>query len=178
MNTPQKYILVLNGPMCAGKSTVTKILMQGDAVFRGSYDAIKWLIGGYSADNSEHRKLAKEITFGMITYAVNQGFSVVIDGGFADYRDRYKKLAADNDYVYLSINIEAPYEVLEKRFLERVESAKKVDSKTISVTTVEGFKSRYDWYITTNKDPEGIVLDSNELSLDQILEEIKTMISA
>lgn len=167
--------MVLNGPMCAGKSTVTKFLMQEDNVFRGSYDAVKWLISNYSADNENHRKIAKEIIFSAISTAVESGLSVVIDGGLADYRDRYKELAQKFNFHYVSVNIEAPVEILEKRFLERVESATQANSKTISVTTLEGFHSRYQWYLNTNKDPEATTLDSSQLSAEEIVAEINTL---
>ncbi len=165
----KNFILVLNGPMCAGKSTVTKLLMQRDGLFKGSYDAVKWLISNYSADNENHRKISKEVIFGAITKAVESGLSVVIDGGFNDYRDKYRDLADKNNYVYLSVNIEAPLEVLEKRFLDRVESAKLNEHKNISVTTLEGFHSRYQWYLNQNKDPEGLTLDSGSLTSEEII---------
>lgn len=173
-----KYILVLNGPMCAGKSTITRLLMQKAGLFRGSYDAVKWLISNYSADNENHRKTAKKVIFSAISTAVESGLSIIIDGGFADYRDAYRKLAQEFNFRYISVNIEAPIEILEKRFLERVDSAIQANSKTISVTTLEGFHSRYQWYLHTNKDPEGTILDSSKLSQEEILLEIEKMIAA
>ncbi len=158
--------------MCAGKSTITKLLMQQDNVFRGSYDAVKWLISNYSADNESHRKIAKEVIFSAITTAVESGLSIVIDGGFADFRNRYKELAQKFNLIYVSLNIEAPIEILEKRFLERVDSATQANSKTISVTTLEGFHSRYQWYLNTNKDLNGTTFDSSKMSADEIVTEI------
>ena len=167
-----KFILVLNGPMCAGKSTVTKILMERENIFRGSFDAIKWLIGNYSADNEFYRKVAKEIVFSAVSTAVQSGLSVVIDGGFADFREKFKNLAEQHGYKYLSINMEAPLDVLENRFLERVEYSKKVDSNKISIKTLEGFHLRYQWYLNKNKDIDGILFDSHALSPNQIIKEI------
>jgi shikimate kinase len=174
----KKYILILNGPMCAGKSTVTKLLMQRDGIFRGGYDALKWLISNYSADNDQHRKIAKEVVFSATTKAVDLGLSLVIDGGFADYREKYKTLAEKHNFLYLSVNIEAPIEILEKRFLDRVASAKANDSKTISVTTLDGFHSRYQWYINGNKDLDGIVFDSGKLTSEEILAKIDIIINS
>ncbi len=165
-------VIVLNGPMCAGKSTITKLLMQNNNVFRGSYDAVKWLISNYSADNENHRRIAKEVIFSAITTAIESGLSIVIDGGFADFRNRYKELAQKFNFEYISLNIEAPIKVLEKRFLERVNSANQVNSKTISVTTLEGFYSRYQWYLSTNKDFDGITFDSSKLTAEEIVTEI------
>ena len=163
--------------MCAGKSTITKLIMKNDGVFRGSYDAVKWLISNYSADNIEHRRMAKEITFAAVVKAVESGLSIVIDGGNVGYREKYAQLAKEYNYVYLSVNIEAPVEVLEKRFLDRVESAKLDNTKKISVTTLEGFHSRYQWYLQENKDADAVVFDSEKLSTEDILDGIYNCIT-
>lgn len=163
--------------MCVGKSTVTKLLMQHENIFRGSYDAVKWLISNYSADNENHRKISKKVIFSAITTAVESDLSVVVDGGFADYRDKYKELAQKFNFHYVSVNIEAPIEILEKRFLERVDTATQTNSKTISVTTLEGFHSRYQWYLNTNKDSSGITFDSSKMSAEEIVTEIMNLVN-
>jgi hypothetical protein len=78
----------------------------------------------------------------------------------------------------LSVNIEAPIEILEQRFLERVESAKLDESKKISVTTLEGFHSRYNWYLEQNKDKEAITFDSSKLTAEDIVLKIEELISS
>ena len=171
-----KYIIVLNGPICAGKTAVSKLLMKKDGVFHGSYDKIKWLVSNYSAENELHRDISKEITFSAVLKAIQLGFSIVIDGGHKDYRDRYQKLANEYNYVYLSVNIEAPLEILEKRFLERVACVKEKNNENIAVTTLENFNSRYKWYINTNKDPEGETFNSKELTPEEIVIEIEKLI--
>lgn len=174
----KKFLLIINGPMCAGKSTITKLFLEKENVFRGSSDRIKWLISNYSAENKEHRAIAKKITFSAIESAIDSGLSVVIDGGLGEYKIKYKELASRYDYVYLSVNIEAPLEILEQRFLERVESAKRDDSKTISVTTIEGFHSRYAWYCSDNKDTEATTFDSSRATAEEISLQIEKLINA
>jgi predicted kinase len=173
-----KFLLIINGPMCAGKSTITKIFLQKENVFRGSSDRIKWLISNYSGDNQKHREIAKKITLSAIESAMDSDLSVVIDGGFGDFKDKYKELASKYKFKYLSVNIEAPLEILEQRFLERVESAKRDDSKTISVTTLEGFHSRYNWYLEKNKDNEAFIFDSNKLAAEDIALNIEELIAS
>lgn len=164
--------------MCAGKSTITKLFLQKENVFRGSSDNIKWLISNYSAENKEHRTISKKITFSAIESAIDSGLSVVVDGGFGDYKDKYKEIASRYGYTYTSVNIEAPLEILEQRFLERVVSAKRDDSKTISVTTIEGFHSRYDWYHSSNKDNEAATFDSSKKTAEEISIEIEKLIDS
>lgn len=174
----KKFLLILNGPMCTGKSTVTKLFLQKENVFRASSDRIKWLISNYSADNQHHRTIAKKIAFSTIESAMDCGLSVVVDGGLGEYKDKYKELAAKYNFVYVSVNIESPLEVLEKRFLERVESAKRDENKIISVTTLDGFHSRYNWYLEQNKDNEAITLDSNKLTAEEIVLSIERLINS
>lgn len=173
----QKFLLIINGPMCSGKSTITKLFLQKEDVFRGSSDNIKWLISNYSANNQKHREIVKKITLSTIESAMDAGLSVVVDGGFKEFKDKYKELASKYNFTYLSVNIEAPIEILEKRFLERVASASRDTSKTISVTTLEGFHSRYDWYLDQNKDHEATTFDSSELTPEDIMLEIEKLLS-
>lgn len=172
----KNFLLILNGPMCSGKSTITKLFLQKENIFRGSFDNTKWLISNYSPDNQHHREIAKKITLSAIESAMDSGLSVVVDGGFGDYRDTYKELAQKFNFHYVSINIEAPINVLEQRFLDRVESAQQNESKTISVTTLDGFHSRYNWYLEQNKDNEAITFDSSILTPEQICLNIEMLV--
>ncbi len=174
----RKALLVLNGPMCAGKSTVVATLMQRDGFFRASSDTIKWLISNYSADTSGHRRMAQEITFRAMEAAMEQGLSAVVDGGHHAFRERYRALAARHGCRYVSVNIEAPYEVLKQRFLDRVTDGRKIDRPHISVTTVDGFDARYRWYADENKDRDAAAtLDSSALTVEEIVATITEMVA-
>lgn len=163
--------------MCSGKTTVADIFLKNDGVFRGSSDRIKWLISNYSGDNPNHRLMAKNITLSTIEGAIKAGLSIVIDGGFGDHRDKYKEISVKFDLKYLSVNIEAPYEILKQRFLERVESSKQDGGKRISVNTIDGFDNRYEWYKQCNRDPEAITFDSSKKTAEEIALEIEHLIS-
>ncbi len=171
----KQFILVLNGPMCAGKSTVTNLILEQDGIFRASYDLIKRSISNYSADNKAHREMAKKISFSTMQAALQSGLAIIIDGGFEDYREKYKELANDFGCKYVSVNIEAPVDILEKRFIERVESAKNT-GRILSVVTLEGFYSRYDWYINKNKDLDAVTFNSSVLSPEEIAKEIMKLV--
>ena len=173
-----KVFLDINGPMCAGKSTVVDTLMKRDGFFRGSFDRVKWLISNYSAANCKHKEIAEKIMLQTITGAMDSGLSIVVDGGHSKSREHYKRLAGEHDFRYISINIEAPYEVLKQRFLERVASAKNNGKQNISVTTAEEFDSRYEKYQDSYKDKSaGLTLDSDKLSLEEIVAEIDKFIT-
>lgn len=164
--------------MCAGKSTVTTALMKRHHCFNASYDKIKWLISDFSADIEEHRRIAQEITFQTISESMNQGLPVIIDGGHHKYRERYEKIAKEQSFDYVSVNIEAPYEILRERFAARIAAGKKIDRPQIAVMTVEGFDLRYNWYMNENKDQKAVVtLDSNRLDLEEIILQIDTLVA-
>lgn len=173
----RKVLLELNGSMCAGKSTISETLMKRDGFFKSSYDKIKFLISNYSENNADQRRIAREISLQTISEAMDHGLSVIVDGGHHAYRDRYREIAKKNGFEYISINIEAPYEVLRQRFLERVAAGKKIDRPHILVTTIEGFDLRYRWYVNENKDQHAAAtLDSSIFSLDEIIAEIDELI--
>lgn len=174
----KKVLFVINGPMCAGKSTITAALMNKHHCFLASYDKIKWLISDFSADIEEHRRIAQEITFQTVAESMNQGLPVIIDGGHYKFRKRYERIAKECDFEYVSVNIEAPYKILRQRFAARVETGAKIDRPQIAVMTVEGFDLRYNWYKNENKDHEAVVtLDSNKLDIEEIISHIDTLIA-
>lgn len=170
-------LLEINGPMCAGKSTLVVAFMEKDCVFNGSYDQVKRLISNYSLDDPDHREIAREITFQMISAAIASGLSVVVDGGRYKDRERYGELANKHGFKFLSVNIEAPYDVLKQRFLERVQAGKKIDRPMIAVTTIEEFDSRYKWYMQVNKNSKATAtFDSSEMGVEEIMFEIDKLI--
>ena len=174
----QKFILAIHGPMCSGKSTITKIFMERDNMYRGSYDAQKWQISNYTPDKPNHREIGKRLTLSSVATAVENGLSVVLDGGLMEYQNEYKKIAKQHGYHYISINIESPVEILRQRFLDRVAQAQHDGSKKISVTTIKGFEDRYNWYTNGNKDLDAPTFDSSVLSPQEIVEKIDTIIES
>ncbi|MFA5131458.1 MAG: AAA family ATPase [Patescibacteria group bacterium] len=164
----KKFILVINGPICSGKSTVSELLLKKiPNSFRISMDKIKWFIGNYSKD--KHRKVAYRLTLELARNALREGFSLIVDGsGRFDKNSNsdYKKLAKECKISYIEINIEAPIIILIKRFKERVARAKAVNSN-ISCTTVKKMKEFYNGYLEY-KDNDLITLDSGLNSPEQI----------
>lgn len=164
----KKFILVINGPICSGKSTVSELLLKKiPNSFRVSLDKIKWLIGNYSKD--EHRKVAYRLTLELAKNALEEGFSLIVDGcGRFDKNSNndYKKLAKEHKISYVEINIEASAIILIKRFKERVVHARAVNSN-ISCTTVKKMKEFYNGYLEY-KDNNLVTLDSGLNNPEQI----------
>lgn len=167
-----KFFLVLNGPATAGKSTLVKLITKENNIFTCKYDAIKWSISNYVSQNQAYQDLIKKMLLNQAKIALDAGFSIIIDGGFGDYRERYQNLANKYKCKYLSVNLEPPFEVLEERFLKRVRSAQQSNSQ-IAVTTLEGLRRNYEWYLANNRDPGGLTIDSSKYTPDEIFKIVK-----
>ncbi len=72
----KQFFLVVNGPSCGGKSTVTNLLIEEYGnIFQAKSDAIKWLISDY--DSSLHREVVHEMTLATVRTALQNGLSVL-----------------------------------------------------------------------------------------------------
>lgn len=142
--TQQQFFLIVNGPSCGGKSTVSKILLeQYGGIFNAKSDHIKWLISDYEA--TTHRAIVHEMTLGLIKTALNNGLSVLKEGGFEP--ETLTQIAKDYNTPLFVANISAPRDILDKRFLERIE-AKKNGAK-ISNVDPKRFSELCEMYLTS-----------------------------
>jgi len=168
----KKFILIINGPICAGKSTVSELLLSNiPNSFRVSWDKIKWFVGGYNKE--KHREVTYRLTLALAKQAISEGFSLIVDGNGRFSKnsvDEYKIMAKKNKYKFIEVNIEAPLNILIDRFKNRIVLAKKNKSK-ISLTTVKQMKEGYSSYqeyknntlITFNSNKDGKKKISNEI---------------
>jgi predicted kinase len=171
-----QFIIILHGPICSGKSTATELLMsRHKGLFRVSFDTIKRLISDYTPGN--YRGVVNDILLALATAAFDKGFSLVVEGNVRIQKEMhvaYAELAKNNGIPFFAINIEAPLAILEERFKKRVASAAAAKLK-ISVTTLEGMMDRYDAYLTY-KDSTLPLLDSSQLSSEEIVQKIESIV--
>lgn len=175
MKNMNQFILVLNGPICAGKSTVVElILSRHENLFLASYDKIKWSISQYSSE--KHHTVVTNIVLGLAEVAFDQGLSIVADGAtLKTTRERYVALAKSKGVKYIEVNMEAPLPLLEERFKQRVVDAAAKGTK-ISITELPGMMKIYTRY-QENKNFDFPTFDSSILSAEQIAEEIEKLFS-
>lgn len=174
---PNKFILVIYGPQCSGKSTVVKLIMEKyPEVFHASLDKIKWLISDYTAEKYSDKGTVGRLNLALARQAAAEGFSLVAEGNsrFVEEIGSYAEIADKHKIRLIRVNIEAPYGVLLDRFNLRVESAK-VQKTKISVTDEQGMKERYDRY-QKNKDAQIPTFDSSKMSPSEILTEIEKLL--
>ena len=171
----KQFILIINGPSNAGKSTITELLLSRHKnLFRVSYDKIKWLISDYSAP--KYHKVVDELVYTLAKAAFHKGFSLVADGAMLkETREKYRRLAANNKVRFLEINLDAPLPVLKARLKQRVASARRAGTK-ISVTTVAGMMRVVRRHYQ-NKNVDALTFDSSILTPKQIVANIEKLLT-
>jgi len=167
-----KFILIINGPMCSGKSTLTDLLLKKiPQSFKVSSDKIRWQIANYSSDI--HRELVSELAFSLAKKAAENGLSLIIDGTLVNKKivnKKYQKLAKKLNYKFIEIKINASWEVIRHRFQERVKNAK-LTGNHISCTTLKRMKEIYNRYMTVQT-PDIPTFDSDKISPEKLCQKI------
>jgi len=125
MMEKKPLLIVIDGPMGAGKSTVSKLLQKKLHQKRGpnaliSLDRLKRIVSGYKMDSKFHLGLSSDIGIVMSKEYLKKGLDVIVEKAFTL-----------NEYVVAFINplkrkakvlvyqLEAPGNILKKRVKER-----------------------------------------------------------
>lgn len=173
----KQFILVVNGPICSGKTKALDVIMNNyKKVFRLSPNKIKFLISDYTPDRD--RQAVHDATMIIAERMFKEGMSLILEGGSVaqgNLNKRLEELAEKNGINVTIVNVEAPIEVLKKRFEERTYTAIIRGSK-ISVTDDEGFMKRYDAYLAI-KPQASATFDSNKQNPADIAKSIMTLVS-
>jgi predicted kinase len=170
-------IIILNGSSCSGKSSIIKILMkERENLFYLHYDTLKWLFSKYKRE--KHNKDVQKIVMHVVGEVFSMGYDVISESSLTrESRQKLIDLANKNNYEIIKINLEADFDVLLKRFNERVEAALKIPEKDrkISNLSVERFKELYEIY-NNEKDSDAIVYKTDKENPEEIAEKINKML--
>ena len=174
----KKYILVVCGPLCSGKTTVVDLLLKTEArLFRVSRDKIKRFISDYGPNNY-YKPLLDEIQISLIRQAFTNNLNVVVEGSpniYDDMKQSLVKLSKEFNTKLIEINLEAPLEILTDRFRERIKEAEKKGIK-LFCTTEERMLDLYNKYIS-EKDVSTHLILTDVKTLDEVYNEIKSKIT-
>ncbi len=158
----KQFILIVNGPICSGKTKALDVIMSSyKKVYRLSPNKIKFLISDYTPDRD--RQAVHDSTMLVAERMFAEGMSLILEGGSVaqgNLNKRLEELAERHGVTVTVVNVEAPIEILKKRFEERIDTAVLRGAK-VSVTDDEGFMQRYNAYLAIK--PEALAtFDSNK----------------
>ena len=169
--TPNQFFLIVNGPSCGGKSSVSDVLCEKyGRIFKGKSDVIKWLISDYTAVND--RGVLLEMTVATMRVALSHGLSVLKEGAHWA-PEKYVAMAKEFNIPLFIANVEAPWDILVERFEHRIEK-KKLGAKIANTDPVR-FKELYDSYNLTKMETS-LSFDSSKQSPEEIASTIATTI--
>jgi predicted kinase len=173
----KQSILIVNGPICGGKTKAVDVIMNNyKRVFRLSPNKIKFLISDYTPDRD--RASVHECTMIIAERMFANGMSLILEGGSVaqgNLNEQLAELATKNGIALTIVNVEAPIEILKKRFEDRIDTALMRGSK-ISVTDDEGFMQRYNAYLAIRPTAQH-TFDSSRMSPVEIGKAIMDLVS-
>ena len=159
----KQFLLILNGPSCGGKTTTANILIEKyGGIFNAQSDRIKWLISDYDADTQ--RGIVHQMTLATIDVALKNNLSVLKQGALYE-PENIIQIAKDLNVPVFIANVSAPKEVLDMRFLKRIE-AKKNGERIANVDPLR-FQELYDMYLATKMETT-LEFDSSAQSPEDI----------
>lgn len=169
-----KFIM-LNGCSCSGKSTVVKrVMAEKENFYQLSSDPQKWLFSKY--DKNNHFDDLRKIMKSLAETVCEMSYNIICDSALhREDREELLGIARKHEYEIIEINLEADYEVLAKRFDERVEKALTTPNAKISNTSKERFKELYDIF-NSEKNLSAIVFHTDTQSVDEVVESILKLI--
>ena len=174
----KKFILVVYGHSCAGKSSVVEMLMKKhNDLFRISADKIKWLISKYNRE--QHAELVYSLLTNLAKKAVAENHSLVVEGVGINLLQKgvkfFKSLSKKRKMKFIEVNIESPFHIAKERFEKRLIESKSSDKK-IANKSHRRFKQMYEGYFN-NKNKEVPTFDTSKLSPKQIVNKIERLVS-
>lgn len=175
MKKGKKFILVIYGPSCGGKSSVVELLIsKHENLFRVSQDKIKWLISRY--DKDKHTEIVYSFLVNLAKDAISKGFSLLVEGGnvMKNKGKDFRLMAKRNKMDFFEFNIEAPFDIAKERFKERVKNAKLKGWK-VSNKSLRRFKELYNLH-EEKKNKKAPIFDSSVLSVKEIVNKIEGIV--
>jgi predicted kinase len=166
-----KFVFV-NGSSCSGKSTVIeRVMAERENVFHLSYDRLKWSFSKYTPQAQFQDVQALQLA-ALRAICEMKKYDIICDSGlYREWRETLFATARSYGFEVVGINIEAEYDVLAKRFDERVANAMANPEKKISNRSKERFKELYDTY-QNEKNTEATVFRSDEQTPDEIAKQV------
>ena len=168
-------LLILNGSSCSGKSTVAKHIMKWkENYFHLSYDSIEWQFSQYSHGGKYYEDIHK-VMHSILGVVCELKYNVITEALHKISRQKLIDIATSHGYEILEINLEADYEILSKRFDERVASALANPESKISNLSKERFEELFDIY-QREKNPSAITFITDTPNMEEVSENVMKLL--
>lgn len=168
-------LVILNGSTCSGKSATLKIIMkQKNHLFWLSYDALKWSFSNYKSET--HYQDVQKVLLTVASAVFDMKYNVITDSVlYASSREDLISLAEQAGYEIFEVNLETDFEVLSKRFDERVASALANPNSRISNLSKDRFKELFDIF-QREKNPEAITFRTDILGAEEVASNVMKLL--
>lgn len=168
-----KQLIIINGPSCVWKSTtIEAFLPLAPKWYHLSYDRQKWLFSQYRDHIDEYRPVIWELILHIAEKMMSLGYSVISDSVIRrESREKLIATALKYDYTVREINLEAPWEVINTRFVERLERNRSNPTLRMANTSIDRLRELYDLY-ENEKNTDALTFRTDILAPDVIIESI------
>lgn len=170
--TSKPFIIVIDGPMGAGKSTVAKLIHQKiPGIAHIGLDRTKFFVSHFNR-TPEENAIAGAVVLEMYKTYLKNGVSVLLEQGFKHRKllTPYLSFAKKMNLSVLIFQIEASPELLLERLALRPkpEAAKRKVSKARMIANIKSYFE--------NKHQDAIIISSENQSPEQIASQILKLI--
>ncbi len=122
MKKKRGKLIVIDGPMGSGKTTVSKLLQERikEKTALVCLDKLKRMVSQNKLDNIIHLELAHEVGALMANFYLKKGVNVIVEKAFtkSEFLESFLKLIKGKPKIFI-YQIEAPFEIRIKRVKER-----------------------------------------------------------
>jgi predicted kinase len=164
----QKFILLIDGPMGSGKTTVANLIHTKihNTAWIG-LDRIKWLVSGFRRSKKQN-EMTRNVVEAMAEEYARQGVNIIVEQGFClEHVAFFRKLAKKNHAAFYLFELAAPKEVLLRRIKERM--AQRVKTRTVGKPVVMSRIMRnLKIHMDKKKDPQARLIETVGLMPEQI----------
>jgi predicted kinase len=164
----QKFLIIIDGPMGSGKTTIGKLLHQRlRRTVRLSTDRIKFFLSDFERGERDNT-ITAAVLFEMCKEYVNHDINLLLPQAFwkKEYLEPYIKLADENDLKLFIYQLEAPKDVL----LERVRNRPKPELAMTPVPEERIQANLKTW--EENRYEMGKTFNTSEFTPEEIVEKI------
>lgn len=161
----QQSLIIIDGPMGSGKTTIGKLLHKELArTVILSTDAIKWFISDFERGERDNA-ISAAVLMAMCKEYIRQGMSILLPQAFwkKEYLEPYIRLAKENNMQLHVYQLETPKDIL----LDRIGKRPKPELANTPVPQERILKNLQTW--EDNRYEMGKTFDTSQLSPDEIV---------